>query len=210
MQIDLNNYTADDTDPRKYLHQPFIFDGKPTATDGHILIQLDGMDLMQTSNACEPYDDLPENFKQSLASIFEKLQSITDYREIPEYSLPDKNCELCNTTGKVDHCPECHSANGKLVFDSDWNEYEVECKTCKGGAVKEHICPRCGSTGYQRGGQPTHIGNGIHIDGPRFLPILESLPGIKVNLEGEPMQVIPFIFDSGRGGVMPMRKPSNK
>jgi hypothetical protein len=124
------------------------------------------------------------------------------YHELPEKEGPrnapqmfdthkPKNLTaLPNWDRSIADFRNCSSCNGTGRCCEEDHVGSIECDECDGGKV------------------PTWNGApiGSKMIGTRYLRLMETLPGLMIDLTGEPLECIPFVFDGGVGLVMPMRK----
>lgn len=129
--------------------------------------------------------------------IFIKVPRIAEFQENPEAPDPEKieygevkawypvNIE----TPQMITCFEC-LGEGTVYFETEYNEYEIKCKSCDGAGK---MIPR----------KPMDF-HGTLFD-QRYLFLLSKLPNCEIGITG-PSEISPFRFDGGAGGIMPMRK----
>ena len=129
---------------------------------------------------------------------------LAEWVDPPPYRLEDaEQCSTCRGTGTVSECPEC-DGDGEIEFDTEFHTYYVTCKSCDGDGVfagPGRPCPVCKGAGrklftpvkWQRG-----------FISMKHLDRIKVLPGLKLSLHGDPLEIIRFRFDGGVGLLMPM------
>lgn len=191
-------------DPRKYLNAPFSLDGNLLASDGRVLVSLDGAGG----------SDVPE----IKAELLEGMRGfLTNARraspDVPVESITwgDRKCESCSGSGKCSkiECPDC---DGDGVFEHGYHDYD--CKNCDGegvitGPSKDgHACEVCDGTGEHRY-NASSIGEGNFSVAASLIRKLQTLPNCRITAKPEGFQ-FPFHFDGGVGVVMALREPPHK
>lgn len=189
--IDLNKFCANENDPREYLRNPLTALNQDFATNGHILVRLDGVSK-------NPNHAKEKTFVSVLQSI--DAQNILDYTPLTVV-LPNKSiCSICDNKGftlgrEKKECPEC---DGEGEFTHGNHEYE--CKECDGDGEVESFtksdvkvpCYRCPT-------QPVPVGD-LNFQ-RKYLAMLLELPNIQYLLDsGKGMMF--FKFDGGDGCLM--------
>ena len=102
------------------LTEPFSDDNYTYAADGSILIRVDKIpEIVESSPSINPKQILEEN----------KIDGNEIWTDPPKFKIIEKNCTECDGTGKIIVCKECNGT-GSLEFSSDYNDYDVECKSC--------------------------------------------------------------------------------
>lgn len=179
--MNLNDFCCKD-DYRDYLREPFSIGDRTIATDGSVLISVP---------RCTDNEAIG-SFKDAIKRLLNELQD-QEFMPLPDVSMPDQSdCPGCKGTGhaKRTECPECEG-EGEAIAETDHNEYEVLCKTCKGdGFVLSSVgdeneqCENCGGTGkiYDR---YSHVKvNGVAVQ-PKYLSLIKDEPGINVSTGDE-------------------------
>ena len=200
--VNIEKFCSDDTDPRWYLHKPFARSGFLYATNGHIAVRV-------------PADGSMVDTEEKISDQIERLFSsnVFDGMEpLPAYTDPVlPACDDCEGSGKnkpTEKCKECRG-EGFVEWDTDFNSYEADCKSCDGSGEIEReglaslTCKTCAGSGTSMDGPVTIGGMTINY---RYLKMMEELPGLLVTpLAGKIcLDVIPFVFDGGTGLIMPM------
>lgn len=194
--IDLNPFCAKDYDPRLQLHAPWCEDGKTVASDGSIIIVVDGI----IGDAAEPLTISYKKIEKSAGQPNPKWLRLEELmREVQAPGL----CERCRGTGSVeaDPCDDC-GGNGFFTF----GQHDYDCKECGGQGFIEHSlgsadmpCPSCCGTKYKF---KTHkIGDTLFQ--VKYLHMLSSLPGCELSVSDERSAIATFRFTGGRGWLMP-------
>jgi hypothetical protein len=122
---------------------------------------------------------------------------------IPKFRLPDtEKCTSCGGSGRVQTCEEC-DGTGEVGFENAFNDYEFECKSCRGGGVPkgdEVDCKDCDGTGAQVEGVYLVDVFDRKVSG-QSLALIYDLPGVELFSE-ESNQFNYFRFDGGVGIFM--------
>jgi hypothetical protein len=157
------------------LAQPLVFDGHVYASDGRIAVRI------VSDRAFHNYTDAPLDWKwprQICGWLTERLPK-AKLSLLPLFDVPD-----------LAECRECYG--NRKVEDIDENENEIVIDPC----------PDCGGSGKTDKVPVKFNQVGISF---YYLKKLQTLPGLKIDLTGNPTDMIPFVFDGGEGVVMPMR-----
>lgn len=177
---------------------PFSLGAFSYATNGHLLVRVPRItDVPEWEALNEKATVLFDAF--DMPAVTAALVSIPDF-QMPE---PEK-CGVCSGAGKTTRCPEC-DGSGELEFETDYNEYSVECETCHGlGSTigGEQVCECCDGTGNKKESKRVEVGcTGFS---PHYLTMLKELPGMKI-APTEPEKANYFKWNEGDGLIMPMR-----
>ena len=87
------------SDIRRYMLAPFVVDGQTVATNGQIMIRVQGVDPAANQDA---------PIAQSVRALFEK--AYTDFVPLPP--LPEaQKCRLCKGAGFIEDA-DCEDCNG--------------------------------------------------------------------------------------------------
>jgi hypothetical protein len=109
-------------------HDPWVQAGHTFATDGQVLVKFDsGMT-----------DDYPTGDKP-ISHLLKQLEAMPSDGYITLQKLDSdftKTCVRCKGKGELSVCPEC-DGEGELTLETDYNEYDVECKSCSGYGVSD-------------------------------------------------------------------------
>lgn len=178
---------------------PFSWGDYSYATNGHVLVRVRRL------------SDVPEEldaFNERAAKLFDDFDMpvvLAALVDIPDFPQPDpEKCSVCKGVGKITRCPECEG-KGYIEFETDYNDYEVDCATCHGHGSTigdEQICDCCNGTGTKKVMKRIDIGcTGLSS---HYLTMLKDLPGIQI-APTEPVRANYFKWDDGEGLLMPMR-----
>lgn len=129
-------------------------------------------------------------------NIFIKVPRMAEFSENPQAPDPEKVDYgevkawylVKIETPQTVRCPECLGA-GIVYFETDYNEYEINCKSCDG-------------TGRMMPKKSMNF-HGVLFD-QKYLFLLSKLPNCEIGITG-PSEISPFRFDGGTGAIMPMR-----
>jgi len=188
------------------LNEPFSDNDYTYASDGSIIIRVDKIQEMTEK----------DTHSNKAKELFEKnkINGNEIWTDLPKFEVIEKNCTECVGTGKIIICKECNST-GSLEFSSNYNDYDVECKSCFGKDIKDEKCEDCDGTGkYKEYSNPV-IEVPIRKDGNleqieiiingKYLEMIQDLPNIKIALQGE-KELIKLKFDGGIGLPMPIER----
>ena len=188
---------------KETLTEPFSDDNYTYAADGSILIRVDKIpQIVKSYPSINPGKVLKEN----------KINGNEIWIDPPKFEIIERNCGGCKGTGKIIVCKECNGT-GSLEFSSDYNDYDVECKSCFGADIKDQKCEDCEGIGkYKEYSNPivevpTIIDGSLEqieimING-MYLEMIQGLPNIKIALKGK-AEPIKLKFDGGIGLLMPI------
>lgn len=187
-------------DLRTWLNQPWVLDGLHCATNGHVLVVLDGVDTSLPDTVDRPDTGPMRNVIGRAMDADGPWHAIEPVEFAP--------CTDCHGTGKVrsEQCPDC---DGDGCFHHGRHEYE--CQECagvgwlRGGPDSEEVqCPSCRGTAVKDGGwQPEWLAGTRFGIGHRALALIAKLTSVEFCAVPDPTAGIPFRFDGGRGLVMP-------
>lgn len=128
--------------------------------------------------------------------LWEKKPSDLIYQPIPEFDMTP--CLHCNNPQHTVECQECGGV-GIIEWETEYNDYEIECKSCKGCKTVE--CEICRGTGID-------VTKPVDIQGITFnkyyLLKIKDLPNISIAPTDDSHPAW-FTFDGGEGCLMPMR-----
>jgi hypothetical protein len=207
MSIDIQKFCASN-DGREYLKTPFQFDGKTTATNGHMLIVAEGAEVDITNHPpAEVLDRMSSWLAEPTPLEWMPLSSVV----IPDGVL----CGTCNGAGEMFRAvyAECGECNGTGSMYCDMN-HEHDCNECDGegeietdevSGTEKDVCPTCEGEKVK----PLHpVQVGDCWLQRKYLLLLAELPDCQLaglNTEGKKVF---FKFAGGRGFLMPMRAPT--
>lgn len=196
--VDLMRFTGKG-DPRPYMNKPIPCPGGAFATNGHVMIFVEGA-------VAEPPGPLPEKFAEVAEKYRKKAQVLSPSAWTPAQSLPlegDRQCVTCEGVGRIrsENCDDC-GGDGFFVH----GRHEYSCQECDGEGVIDtptstgEDCPSCGGSKIHP--EPVQLGDvtGVGLS-TRYLYQLRELPGCEFAWADN---VIVFRFAGGCGVVMPM------
>lgn len=196
MSIDINKFCATD-DIRTQLNAPWHEDGKTVATDGALIVILDGL------------LDIPEPSAPLTISIKKVDKPLPDsgWVRMDSIDIPAPNlCHCCNGTGLMyaDDCDDCGGTGFHTIGNHDY-----DCQECNAngyvvigaGIGTERECDVCG--GSKTLFQEAPIGCASFQT--KYLRMIADLPECEIAVGDELMQA-PFRFTGGHGWLMPVRK----
>lgn len=194
MKIETLNKFCSNDEIRTNIQKPFTISDYTYATDGHIAIRVEKIKSIGEKedsinvDKCLPWDDKIEN-----------------WLPLPEYTVDiSDNCSCCKGTKKSEECLEC-GGEGFLEFETNFNYYECECKTCVGNGYilsKNKTCLPCRGSGIKND-IPIYFKN-IKLN-MNLLERIKDLPNIKLGTPKGESDPIKIKFDGGDGFIMPMR-----
>lgn len=184
--IDLKPFCAV-SDIRQYMLTPFVVDGQTIATNGQIMIRVQGVDPAANQDA---------PIAQSVRALFEKVYS--DFVPLPTLPKAQK-CRLCKGAGFIEDA-DCEDCDGRGEFMHGVHIYE--CQNCDGTGTTGRVQCRDSECdgGFVR--EPVKIGDATFS--ARYLRLIAALPNARICTDG-PQGTAAFVFDGGDGRLMPMR-----
>ena len=194
-----SNYFGTET-----LAEPFTEGDYIYAADGSILIRVDKIpEITKTYPSIKAKQILEEN----------KIDGNEIWLNLPKFEITERNCGECKGTGKVLVCKECNGT-GSLEFSSDYNDYDVECKSCFGEDTVSQKCENCEGTGKNKEYSNPIVEVPVIKDGSleqikiiingMYLEMIQDLPNIKMAMQDNSLKPIKLKFDGGIGIVMPI------
>ncbi|MEN2425962.1 hypothetical protein AA0N74_07970 [Chromobacterium vaccinii] len=190
--INLQQFCASQKDDRAYLQKPFHLDGKTYATNGNILVEVDGVEHAAAAADESVIDTLRSLLSHLPNSEYQPLPAGLPAVESEEY----KECKVCGGEGDRRMCPSC---NGHGVFKHHGHDYD--CTPCDGVGHTKAACHYCNATG-RVDSAPIRIGR-MRFAGS-YLAMIASLPNAKISTAGT-FNIAGFTFQGGRGALMPRR-----
>ena len=179
--------------------KPFSFGNFSYASNGHLLVRVPRLD------DCEEWEALNEKAARLFES-FDMPVVLAALVDIPDFPQPEpEKCSVCKGVGKITRCPECEG-KGYIEFETDYNDYEVDCETCHGHGSTigdEQVCDCCNGTGIIKKVMK-RVEIGCAGFSSHYLTMLKELPGIMI-APTEPEKANYFKWDEGDGLLMPMR-----
>lgn len=181
---------------RPHVKTPYNQDCYTYASDGSIIIRVAQI---------PGYPDGPKGKYPDCSKLPWKHQEITEWNDIPDFSIVRETCFACDGTGRITTCKEC-GGEGVIEYDSGFNTYEWECKTCDGEGVtpgSKDFCKACHGKGKEiRNDCVFFMGGYLSA---RYLHLIKTeLSGVKLSQIEKDMVL--FKFDGGEGILMVMRQ----
>lgn len=218
-EIDLQPFCGE-CNIRTYLNAPISLDNYTYASNGHLLVRVD------RRNDAQAPDNLPVKLADSFRSLPEKALkkrgTETGILHLSGFEPELTDCNECEGLGLTYVCPECEG-NGEIIIDSQFNSYEMDCKTCDrtGTASEDQIktlrkrhsrhplvnkapnrCQSCTGSG-KRPKEQKHIVGDASL-GSDYLLLFKTLPNATVYAFGKADCAL-IVFDGGIGVLMPRR-----
>lgn len=201
--IDLTRFCGP-KDERPCLAVPHPVPGGAVASNGHILILVDGAEVAQPNEA----ERLTESIAANVAKMLDQAR-LHDFADaIPAMSLSLDNyeeCTRCDGNGYVKEVP-CQDCDGEGQFMRGRHEYT--CQQCDGSGVEtfwdaeQTRCPECGGSQVEQ--DAVKFGaNATHGINTKYLHLLQSLPECVVSWATD--EWIVYRFTGGCGVVAAMR-----
>lgn len=195
--MDISCFCSTARDERRiYAKYPWFLDGETVATDSRILVCKKDIGPWTISNEGRfPTDAVRDLLKQ----IPEKKYTKFDKSVLNQIGSV---CSDCNGVGRmnVNHCPEC-DGSGIIVFETRYNEYEVECNSCNGYGDRKSphpngnkICENCGGVGII---YPAVKVNNTLI-AYKYLHKISQINGLEISVSEKNQ---PLFFRSGKEAV---------
>ena len=179
-------------------------DGMAYATDWYVGIRVKSElagNPGSTAEGLKLYEKLPVMFSDAKQNAIHWFQ-LKGLPPLPKCS----KCEGKTKDPQTHECPEC-GGDGKVDAETDFNTYEVECKTCDGDGeiLGPGVCKKCRGYGFEHFSKPV----GCDVFGVRLnlelLHRIKDLPGLKIGVHGPELTAHYFSFDYGDGVIMPLR-----
>ena len=195
---ELKKFCADEDDCRYYTHEPFSRGDYTYATEGHLIVRVPRLDLVETDRSREATKRLGEKVER----MFADRNKAAELLPIPAVDLlPITTCGDCGGTGKNAECPEC-DGNKEVEFSNAYHDYEFTCETCNGTGRVEGECDNCNGTGRVETFASTEVGNARFQN--KYLHMIAALPNSKIAPDGNNGAYV--TFDGGEGLLMPIRR----
>ncbi|WP_448216251.1 hypothetical protein [Endozoicomonas sp. 2B-B] len=190
-KINLKEWTAHPGHHKEFLHQPFNLNGRTVASNGHVAIT-----VPLRANYCAAQSDGPVD-DRILEHFSTLLEPVDHYVPLPEQITIPKHdeCFYCQSfeSGSKD-CPEC-KGHGYVSFESDYNGYEAECKTCLGeggfmAPAQGESCFYCHGSGktYKEHHSVEFLGMRLN---PNYFNLLNRLDEVEVSVNSD-KQILKF------------------
>jgi hypothetical protein len=166
-------------DSRIYLSQPFQFNGRTIACNGHIFV---------STPEHGDYLQCPEDYSSKILALIEKFNP-SEFVPMPNLVFPEKiSCPKCLTIGKctIIKCIECEG-EGEISWHSGFNDYEAVCLSCDGdgeisksGGDKTCLC--CLGSGHVYGLDSYVDISGLKIN-PHYLELITDEPVLEISVD---------------------------
>lgn len=171
------NHFCDPEEKRLHCRQPFNWNGKTVATNGHIVVFAPEQPL------ADLYELTPNLCPTNLLDLYEKTHAAEFVPMPPGLPIETIKCDFCNRTGKctTNTCDEC-DGDGEIVFHTKYHRYDWDCESCSGegiiykpgGDIDCHFC-------YGKGNHPVFMSSQPIIGVPiqnRYLTLIMDLPDL--------------------------------
>lgn len=192
---------------RTYLQHPFFYEGSTFASEGKIIVRMEGIiPGSLDANEIKTNDDMMARVLKNIYSMLDEykpgeLWHRADQVEIlPEWG-EEKTCPGCDGIPR-DVCDAC-DGEGEVEWEFDHNcktHYGTfECPICKGDGPPE--CKTCYGHGTILDSTPVKIG-GVDFNS-RYIKRMATLPNCEISPTNgsTPARIR---FDGGDGLIMPM------
>lgn len=190
---------------RKSLLRPFNLDSFTYATDGIILVRVDLVPEY------EKYIDANVEIVRRFTRLIDNAEN--EYTPLMPTAYDLVQCTECKGTGKIETCSDC-DGSGEVSWSSDGGfDYEDTCQMCDGkgvvmGSETSQPCRTCGWSGFMP--KIKVVKHGSKWISPVAANKLLVLPNIQIEVcKINNLDPIPFIFDGGKGILMPCRNPQD-
>lgn len=181
------------TKDNRCIDTPFSQGKFSYATDGFIALRVPKISGIRES-ATPKIEMLP----------WSKLGHVDNFVAGPPLGIA-KNCPSCHGKGSVTSCDECDGA-GNLYFETEFNDYEPTCESCNGtgkGLGNGHTCGSCDGSKIDRSQSITWRDKCV---GRLLMAKLKTLPNVRFDISGAPLDPIGLVFNGGDGFLMPISK----
>lgn len=191
---------------------PFAFQGSSYATNGWIIIRVDGVHIDRTMDTHAGPDLLSTARKE----VGNSTTLITE-ENLLSLMIPCPNCDPSGTRKKIE-CDECDGV-GEVYWESSRYTYEDECRHCNGegmvwegdGKLNRAECKECRGSGFVHKNEETRKYRNhafefddFAIDG-RFLALfMREFGELTLYAPKHPLKPIYITFEGGDGLVMPL------
>ena len=214
MNIDLQRYSANDSDCREHLRKPWRAGEWVYATNGHLAVRVPAASFPDAQENAKAPTTIGDLFARAFDS-----KAPSDFRLMPDLQ-PLKKCGWCKGKGRMHSikCPDCDDdgefMHGHHTYTCQECEHDpagpgrLECSPGDEGA-NETACSACYGLGYQsRDNGRTNIGDAHYST--VYLHMLAELPQVAI-CPGEPASTAirptaaALSFDGGQAILMPYR-----
>jgi len=197
--IDLADFLEPVGSFRKHLTKPFLLDGYTVATNGAIVIF--------TKDECSPKPAGKCEIK-AVEKMLSKMLSDCKAKQVDPIDIlitdtKQTKCPLCDGNGTITVCYEC-GGKGELEFETDYNNYYVDCETCWGTGKlggDDEMCNCCDGTGIIK--DYAKINGGGWVD-KKYIDQIAALGG-RFLCQASDTQPAHFKIKSGFIVLMPVR-----
>ena len=156
---------------------PFVVDDAIIYTNGHVM----AIAPFEPGHVAYGGDRINKNNMQKMIADARSRQ----YAPVPTVTMPLKvYCRVCSGIGKATtkNCSECNG-DGEIEFDTDYNTYECECKTCAGNGTEiivggEVDCEECSGSGKVYDLATPVLIDGVAIN-PAYFELVNELPDVQ-------------------------------
>ena len=189
---------------RNKIATPWRYKDMVAATDGRILVLVDGsnLTLLEVTRTDGP----------SLESFKFDHDSLPDekYTTIAPVDVPMVECKHCNGKGKNKTCPDCNGEGEVECECSDCGHvHEAECRTCGGEGIlaggEDVVCEHCGGTGKTIDKTKEGILIGCNRYSHFYLNLIQKhLKNPVFEMDIDSCGAMRFKFDGGLGYLMPV------
>ena len=202
--IDLSKFTSDRIN-QQYA-EPWSFGDYSYATDGSMAVRVPKIDGIPA---------MPEHQKKS-----EQIDAWINawinadpgkWFDVVFKQIEMQQCKECSGRGYLRLCEEC-KGEGFVYFKTDYNDYTVTCRSCRGHSVKPTSktdstgspCEECDGTGkvYPDLNETTATKYGDHKYNDILLSKLSVFKNVKIKPMGKKDPAV-LRFDEGMGLLMP-------
>jgi hypothetical protein len=177
------------------LASPFTVGGHTLFSNGRCVVRVPVIDSVDRDS---PFD--------SISKIKFEAPTGGKFIPMPTVRVEMKTCGCCLGSGMATSCEEC-GGEGEVVFTTENNIYEVECKECFGDGLTaggNETCRECNGSKVT----PKYRHETVRIFGTRFaadlLEMFQVLPNMEICSKPHKELMFYFRFDGGDGVLMGM------
>lgn len=203
--MNIEVFCLKDNDKRPYLLRPFTQGSFTYGTDGYIIIRVPAIAGYEINS--EDKNHFPDVINTKLK--WDHDSGIHVWEDPPKVKKSElKPCYTCDGDGNAIICNEC-DGDGMVEYDSGYNTYEWECKSCDGAGYKpggKNKCPECQGIGKDLKASATKFGN-RHFSSYYINTLNNEFNRVKFSKADDDDQYgqLRFLFEGGCGILMPMR-----
>lgn len=198
--IDINDFVGRG-DCREYMNQPFTMSGRTMASNGHLIISVPEASGF---NYCEDLDS------KKVRDMLDDAMS-ADYVILGDIDMPERSkCKVCKGCGKASEseCDEC-DGRGEVELSNDYNEYEVDCKSCNGSGENVELHTEIDCYSCDGSGEVFPEFFSIEIDGAfinaKYVEKIKRLPDVMVCSDAK-KNMLYFNSGDAYGVILGMRQ----